>query len=81
MNASQLLAVWGAFSAHGGTYNISGDSVKMQVHVATRPTTMEDHEFIVYGFSIKEDKLNLSPSRDSNSPVTNPTIITLTRVE
>lgn len=74
MNVSQLLAIWGCFFR-------AGDTVKIQVDVATRPSTMANHEFIVYGFTIEVDKLTLSPLRDSNGPVTNGQIITLTRVE
>jgi hypothetical protein len=77
----QLLAVWGAFYAHGGTYSISGDTVKIQVDVASGPRTMENHEFIVYRFKIEGDELTLTPLRDVNGPTANPGITTLTRVE
>lgn len=77
----QLLAVWGAFFAHGGTYAVSGDTVRIQVDIATGPRVMDNHEFILYRFRIEGDKLTLTPLQDSNGPTTNPTIVTLTRVE
>ena len=42
---------------------------------------MENYEFIVYSFKIEGEQLTLTPLRDSNGPVANPTTIILTRVK
>jgi hypothetical protein len=81
VTVSQLLAVWGKFFAHGGTYTISGDTVRIQVDISSGPRVMNNHEFIVYKFRIEGDKLTMTPLEDANGPVTKPQIITLTRVE
>ena len=81
VTVAQLLAAWGTFAAHGGTYTISGDTVTVKALISKTPRVMERSEYIVFSFKIEGDKLTLITVRDANGPMANPTITTLTRVE
>jgi len=70
-----------AFSAYGGTYTVSGDTLTVQAQVSKSPRPMARHEMIVFSYKIEADTLILVPIRDSNGPMTNPTTTTLKRIE
>ncbi len=81
LTVAQLLAAWGPFAAHSGTYEISGDSVTLRPVVAKNAGIMTRHEFIVFSFKLEGGKLSLTPLRDSNGPLAGAPTTTLTRIE
>jgi len=74
--AAELLAMWGAFVATAGTYDISGDSVTFRPMVAKMPEVMKPGNSAIAQFKLEGDTLTLTLHIQPSNP-----IITLKRIE
>ena len=55
--ASELIATWGVFGSHGGTYEVHMDTLVIHPFVAKNPRTMTVGSTTKYPFRIKGDTL------------------------
>jgi hypothetical protein len=79
--ADQLRAVWGPLTAQAGTYEVTGGQITTTPIVAKLPGNMKAGFSIVRSFTIQGNTLTLTDVRNTDGPATDPTTITLARVE
>lgn len=79
--ADELRAVWGPVVAEAGTYELSGNEIKMQPVASKNPAVMGSGVFITYEYKLEGRNLTLTQMRNQNGPFTNPFSLKLVRVE
>jgi len=79
--ADELRAVWGPVVAEAGTYELSGNEIKMQPMASKNPAVMGSGVFITYAFKLEGSNLTLTQVRNQNGPFPNPFSLKLVRVE
>ena len=78
--AQQLLAMWGPFAAHFGTYEVKGDVVALTLLVAKNPSQMNTQQF--QRLRLQANTLMTEPLRDaSGTPLAKPIRMKMVRVE
>ncbi len=80
-SADELRAVWGPFVGEAGTFDLSGNVVTMQAHVAKNPAAMTKGATSVYTYQQNGDSLTLTQVRTHSGPSPAPVTIKLVRVE
>jgi len=82
-SAAQLLSMWGnqGFVANAGTYEYANGTLTTHPLVAKNPDVMKAGSIIVYSAKAEGTAVVLTEVRDSDGPVTNPTILRLARLE
>ena len=79
--AADLNSVWGPLTANSGTYEIKGGTLTTHPMVAKNPAVMASGNAFTTSFKIEGKTLTLTTITGLRGPVTNPTTLTLTRVE
>jgi len=79
--ADELRAVWGPVVAEAGTYEVSGNEIKMQPLASKNPAVMGPGVFITYAFKLEGSNLTLTQVRNQNGAYPNPFSLKLVRVE
>jgi hypothetical protein len=78
---AELLAMWRAFSAQSGTYEISGATVTLRPITAKSTVNMRPGRYLTDSFKVEGNTLAISTVRTSEGPTENPETMKLTRIE
>jgi hypothetical protein len=78
---AQKLAIWDAFDADAGTYEVKGTTLIMQAVVAKDPEDMQPGKPHIFDFKIEGNTLLLTLKVNQDGPLPNPLQFKLTRVE
>jgi hypothetical protein len=73
--------VWGPLAAQSGKYEIRGERIFTQPHVAKNPGAMKPESFVMYSWRVDGDTLWLQAVSDHNGNLTNGTRVKLLRAE
>ena len=79
--ADQLRAVWGGVTSNGGTFTVSGNTIRFVATVAKNPTVMAAGAWGESTFTLNGDTLVLTATRNNNGPEANPQTLRLTRAK
>jgi hypothetical protein len=79
--ADELRAVWGPVVAEAGTYEVSGNEIKMQPLASKNPAVMGAGVFLTYAYKLEGNNLTLTQVRNQNGAYPNPFSLKLVRVE
>jgi hypothetical protein len=79
--ADQLRAIWGPLTSNGGTFTVSGNTIRTVATVAKNPAVMAGGNWNEMTFTLNGDTLVLTSTRNNNGPVANPQTIRLTRAK
>lgn len=79
--ADELREVWGPFGSNAGTYEISGNELRIRPFVAKNPVVMAPDALQVYALRMQSDTLWLTVQRNAGGPVQNPTTVRYRRLE
>ena len=80
--ASDLRAVWGAFVAQSGTYDLSGGNLlTLRPLVSLQPEAMKSGAFATRSYKLEGNTLTMVFKATQDGPVANPTTIKFTRLE
>ena len=79
--ADQLRATWGPVQTEGGTFEVTGNTLKFTRLVAGSPGTMAPGNFVEFSFMLKGDTLVLTQVRSQNGPIEAPFTVRLTRAK
>jgi hypothetical protein len=79
--ADQLRAIWGPLTSNGGTFTVSGNTIRFVATVAKNPAVMAAGNWFEDTFTLNGDTLVLTATRDNNGPAANPQTIRLTRAK
>jgi|KBSMisStandDraft_5_1062788.scaffolds.fasta_scaffold145506_3 hypothetical protein len=79
--ADQFRAVWGPFASNGGTFTISGSTIRFVRTIAKNPGVMAAGNWAENTFTLNGDTLVLTTTRNNTGPVANPQTLRLTRAK
>jgi hypothetical protein len=82
--ADQLRAIWGGVTSNGGTFTVSGNTIRFVATVAKNPNVMAAGAAGGWGestFTLNGDTLVLTATRNNNGPEANPQTLRLTRAK
>ena len=79
--ADTYIDIWGPLAAQSGKYEIRGERIFTQPHVAKHPSAMKPDAFVMYSWRMAGDTLWLHAVSDQNGAVTNGTRVKLLRAE
>jgi hypothetical protein len=79
--AAQLRAIYDPFVSNGGTFTVSGNTVRFVRTVAKNPGVMASGNWAENTFSVNGDTLVLTTTRSNVGPTANPQTIRLTRAK
>jgi hypothetical protein len=79
--ADQLRAIWGGVTSNGGTFTVSGNTIRFVAIVAKNPNLMAAGAWGESTFTLNGDTLVLTTTRNNNGPEANPQTIRLTRAK
>jgi hypothetical protein len=79
--ADQLRAVWGGVTSNGGTFTVSGNTIRFVATVAKNPAVMAAGAWGESTFTLNGDTLVLTATRNNNGPEANPQTLRLTRAK
>ena len=78
---TELLAVYGPYTANSGTYEVRGGNVTFRPVLAKNPGAMAPGSANVSSFRIAGNTLTLTAVSGGRGPATNPTTTALNRIE
>jgi hypothetical protein len=79
--ADQLRAIWGPLTSNGGTFTVSGNTIRFVATVAKNPNVMAAGAWGESTFTLNGDTLVLTATRNNNGPEANPQTLRLTRAK
>ena len=79
--ADQLRAIWGPLTSNGGTFTVSGNTIRFVATVAKNPNVMAAGSWGESTFTLNGDTLVLTSVRDNTGPSANPQTTRLTRAK
>ena len=79
--ADQLRAIWGPLTSNGGTFTVSGNTIRYTPTVAKNPAVMAAGSWGEDTFTLNGDTLVLTDARTNTGPVANPSTTRLTRAK
>lgn len=79
-NATELLAVWGPFTANAGTFEVSGDTMTRRPMVAKSPDAMAAGAFNEYTFRLSADTLWVTTVGTEAGPSRSPSTVRYVRL-
>jgi hypothetical protein len=79
--ADQLRAIWGGVTSNGGTFTVSGNTIRFVAIVAKNPKLMAAGAWGESTFTLNGDTLVLTTTRNNNGPEANPQTLRLTRAK
>lgn len=77
--ADQLRATWGPLVANGGTFTVTGNTIRLTNVVAKGPAAQGN--FAEWSFTLNGDSLAMTQVRNQNGPLQNPVTLKLTRAK
>ena len=79
--ADELRAIWGGVTSNGGTFTVSGNTIRFVAIVAKNPNLMAAGAWGESTFTLNGDTLVLTTTRNNNGPEANPQTLRLTRAK
>lgn len=79
--ADQLRATWGPVVTEAGTFEVTGNTIRLTRLAAKGPAAMAPGNFLEQSFMLKGDTLVLTQVRNQNGPMENPLTVRLTRAK
>jgi len=79
--ADQLRAIWGPLTSNGGTFTVSGNTIRYVATVAKNPAVMAGGTSFEDTFTLNGDSLVLTQVKNQAGPIANPATVRLTRAK
>jgi len=79
--ADELRAAWGPFTANGGTYELSGDTLTTKAIIAKNQGVMKSGNYQAFSVKMDGNTLTLVQKATDAGPSTNPISFKMTRLE
>ena len=79
--ADQLRAIWGPLTSNGGTFTVSGNTIRYVATVAKNPAVMAGGTSFEDTFTLNGDSLVLTQIKNQAGPIANPATVRLTRAK
>ena len=79
--ADQLRAIWGPLTSNGGTFTVSGNTIRYVATVAKNPNVMAAGNWFEDTFTLNGDTLVLTSARSNTGAIANPSTVRLTRAK